>query len=31
MKLERDTKFGEEWTLHFKIDMKNLKKFDLST
>ena len=31
MKLKRDTKFGEELTCHFKIDIKNLTNFDLST
>ena len=31
MKLKRDAKFGEESTCRFKIDISNLKKFDLST
>ena len=31
MKLNRDTKFGEEWTCRFKIDIRNLTNFDLST
>ena len=31
MKLKRDTKFGEESTRRFKIGIKNLTKFDLST
>ena len=31
MKLKRDTKFGEELTCRFKIDMKNLTNFNLST
>ena len=31
MKLKRDTKFGEESTCRFKIDIKNLTNFDLST
>ena len=31
MKLKRDTKFGEESTCRFKIDMRNLINFDLST
>ena len=31
MKLKRDTKFGEEATCHFKIDIRNLTKFDPST
>ena len=31
MKLKRDTKFGEESTCRFKIDIKNLTKFDLGT
>ena len=30
MKLKRDTKFGEESTRRFKIDIRNLAKFDLS-
>ena len=29
MKLERDTKFGEESTRCFKIGIKNLTNFDL--
>ena len=28
MKLKRDTKFGEELTCRFKIDIRNLTKFD---
>ena len=31
MKLKRDTKFGEESTSCFKIDIKNLTNFDKST
>ena len=31
MKLKRNTKFGEESTCRFKIDIRNLKDFDLST
>ena len=31
MKLNRNTKFGEESTCHFKIDIKDLTSFDLST
>ena len=31
MKLKRDTKFGEEFTCRFKIDIRNLINFDLST
>ena len=31
MKLKRDTKFGEESTGRFKIDIRNLTNFDLST
>ena len=31
MKLKRDTKFGEESTYRFKIDIRNLTNFDLST
>ena len=31
MKLKRATKFGEESTEHFKIGIKNLTNFDLST
>ena len=31
MKLKRDRKFGEESTCRFKIDIGNLKYFDLST
>ena len=31
MKLKRDTKFGEELTCPFKIDIKNLTNFDQST
>ena len=31
MTLKRDTKFGEELTCHFKTDIRNLTKFDLST
>ena len=31
MKLKKDTKFREESTRRFKIDIKNLTKFDLST
>ena len=30
-KWKRDTKFGEESTCHFKIGIKNLTNFDLST
>ena len=28
---KNDTKFEEELTCHFKVDMRNLTKFDLST
>ena len=31
IKLQRDTKFGEESTCRFKIDIRNLTNFDLST
>ena len=31
MTLKNDTKFGEESTCRFKIDMRNLTNFDLST
>ena len=31
MKLKRDTKFGEESTHRFKIGIRNLIKFDLSS
>ena len=31
MTLKSDTKFGEEPACHFKIDMRNLPNFDLST
>ena len=31
MKLKRDTKFGEESTCHFKIEIRILTNFDLST
>ena len=31
MKLEGDTKFGEESTYRFKIGIRNLTNFDLST
>ena len=31
MKLKRDTKFGEESTRRFKIDIRNLIDFDRST
>ena len=31
MKLKKDTKFVEELTRHFKIDLSNLTKFDLNT
>ena len=31
MKLKSDTKFGKESTCRFKIDMRNLTNFDLST
>ena len=31
MKLKRDRKFGEEATCRFKIDIRNLTKFDPST
>ena len=30
MKLIKDTKFGEESTCRFKIDIRNLTKFDPS-
>ena len=31
MKLKRDTKFGEEMTCRFKIGIRNITNFDLST
>ena len=31
MTMKNDAKFGEEFTCHFKIDMRNLTNFDLST
>ena len=31
MKLKRNTKFGEESTSRFKIDIRSLTNFDLST
>ena len=31
MKLNRDTKFGQESSCHFKIGIRNLTNFDLST
>ena len=31
MKLKRDKKFGEESTCRFKIDIRNLTNFDMST
>ena len=31
MKMKRDAKFGEESTCRFKIDVRNLRNFDLST
>ena len=31
MKMKRDTKLGEELTRRFKIDIRNLTNFDLST
>ena len=31
MKLKRDTKFGEEPTYRFKIDIRNLIDFDMRT
>ena len=31
MKMKNDTKFEEELTYQFKIDMRNLMNFDLST
>ena len=31
MKMNNNTKFEEELTCHFKIDMRNLTKFDSST
>ena len=31
MKLKRDTKFGEESACRFKIGIRNLTNFDLST
>ena len=30
MKLKKDTKFGEESTCRFKIDIRNFTNFDLS-
>ena len=29
--MKNDTKFEEELTFHFKVDMRNLTNFDLST
>ena len=29
--MKNDTKFEEELTCHFKVDMRNLTNFDLST
>ena len=31
MKLNRDTKFGQESACRFKIGIKNLKNFDVNT
>ena len=31
MKLNRDAKFGEESTYHFKIGIRNLTNIDLNT
>ena len=31
MAMKNDTKFEEELTCHFKVDMRNLTNFDLST
>ena len=31
MKMNKDEKFGEEWTCCFKIDIKNLTNFDPRT
>ena len=31
MKMKNDAKFEEELTTHFKIGMRNLTNFDLST
>ena len=31
MKLKRDTKFGEEMTCRFKMGIRNITNFDLST
>ena len=31
MTMKNDAKFEEELTCHFKIDMRNLINFDLST
>ena len=31
MTMKNDAKFEEELTCHFKIDMRNLRNFDLST
>ena len=31
MTMKNDAKFEIELTCHFKIDMRNFKKFDLST
>ena len=31
MTLNRDAKFGKEMTCRFKIDVRNLSNFDLST
>ena len=31
MAMKNDTKFEEELTCHFKIDMPNLTNFDLKT
>ena len=31
MTMKYDAKFKEEWTCHFKIDIRNLTNFDLGT
>ena len=31
MTMKKDAKFEEEWTCHFKIEMRNLKNFDSNT
>ena len=31
MKMKRGTKFGEEWTCRFNIDIRNLANFEPNT